>query len=109
LGSFIVGHQTPGAVRIEATVMLDNEDSARVLRKAGFNEEGVLRAYGYWKVEHHDIWMFSVMRQGQRQPGGFSAQSCLSRSHCNEQPTRPAILGSLHFVRRIRRNSLNTK
>jgi ribosomal-protein-alanine N-acetyltransferase len=55
------GHQELGLRRIEAAVMLGNEASARVLEKAGFIEEGLLRAYGYWKGSYHDLRMFSIL------------------------------------------------
>lgn len=56
------GHDEIGLNRIEAAVMLGNEASVRVLLKAGFTEEGVLRALGYWKGRYHDLRMFSVLR-----------------------------------------------
>jgi ribosomal-protein-alanine N-acetyltransferase len=56
------GHDKVELNRIEATVMLGNEASARVLQKAGFKEEGVLRAFGHWKGHYHDLRMFSVLR-----------------------------------------------
>ena len=58
------GHERVELNRIEAVVMLDNHASARVLQKAGFVEEGVLRAFGYWKGRYHDLRMFSVLREG---------------------------------------------
>jgi ribosomal-protein-alanine N-acetyltransferase len=56
------GHERVELNRIEAVVMLDNHASVRVLHKAAFREEGVLRAYGYWKGRYHDLRMFSVLR-----------------------------------------------
>jgi ribosomal-protein-alanine N-acetyltransferase len=56
------GHQRIGVNRIEAIVMQGNEASIRVLKKAGFEAEGVLRAYGYWKGRYHDLRMFSILR-----------------------------------------------
>jgi ribosomal-protein-alanine N-acetyltransferase len=56
------GHDRVGFNRIEAVVMLENHASSRVLEKAGFSEEGVLRAFGYWKGRYHDLRMFSVLR-----------------------------------------------
>ena len=56
------GHDEIGLNRIEAAVMLRNEASVRVLLKAGFKEEGVLRALGYWKGRYHDLRVFSVIR-----------------------------------------------
>jgi ribosomal-protein-alanine N-acetyltransferase len=60
------GHQHVGLERIDALVMLDNVSSVRVLTKAGFVEEGVLRSYGYWKGRHHDLRMFSSLRSRSR-------------------------------------------
>lgn len=48
--------------RIEAAVMHGNEASVRVLQRIGFAEEGVMRAYGYWKGAYHDLRIFSVLR-----------------------------------------------
>jgi [ribosomal protein S5]-alanine N-acetyltransferase len=56
------GHDEIGLNRIEAVVMLENQASVRVLEKAGFSEEGVLRAFGYWKGGYHDLRVFSVLR-----------------------------------------------
>jgi len=56
------GHEQVELNRIEAAVMLENHASVRVLEKAGFREEGVLRAFGYWKGCYHDLRMFSVLR-----------------------------------------------
>jgi ribosomal-protein-alanine N-acetyltransferase len=58
------GHAKIGLNRIEAAVMKGNEASVRVLRKVGFEEEGILRAYGYWKAEYHDLRIFSILRLG---------------------------------------------
>jgi [ribosomal protein S5]-alanine N-acetyltransferase len=56
------GHEALGAHRIEAAVMLGNEGSVRVLRKVGFDDEGVLAAHGHWKGQYHDLRMFSMRR-----------------------------------------------
>lgn len=56
------GHEQIELNRIEAVVMLENRASVRVLQKSGFSEEGVLRAFGYWKGRYHDLRMFSVLR-----------------------------------------------
>ena len=49
--------------RIAATTDLDSVRSIALLKRLGFLEEGVLRQYGYWKNEFHDVRMFSVLRQ----------------------------------------------
>jgi ribosomal-protein-alanine N-acetyltransferase len=56
------GHREAGLNRIEAVVVPGNEASVRVLRKAGFEEEGLMRAYGFWKGQIHDLRMFSIVR-----------------------------------------------
>jgi len=56
------GHAELRLQRIEALVMIGNEASVRVLRKAGFQEEGVLRSFGYWRNRFHDLRLFSILR-----------------------------------------------
>ena len=46
--------------RIEALVMPGNERSVRVLEKLGFQEEGILRGYGFWKDQFWDLRCFSL-------------------------------------------------
>lgn len=49
--------------RIEATVMLPNIASMKLLRKLGFQEEGILRERGFWKGNFHDLKMFALLRK----------------------------------------------
>ena len=49
--------------RIEAMVMPANTASAQVLKKLGFMEEGLLREVGYWKGQHHDLNMYSLLKR----------------------------------------------
>ena len=49
--------------RIEATVMLPNIASMGLLRKLGFQEEGILRERGFWKGNFHDLKMFSLLKK----------------------------------------------
>ncbi|MBW4602930.1 MAG: GNAT family N-acetyltransferase [Calothrix sp. FI2-JRJ7] len=49
--------------RIEATVMLENTASINLLSKLGFTEEGILRDFGYWKFEFHDLKLFSLLKK----------------------------------------------
>lgn len=56
------GHGEAGLHRLEAVVAPEHEASARVLRKAGFAEEGVLRAYARWRGRYRDLRMFSILR-----------------------------------------------
>ncbi len=58
------GHGEAQLDRIEAVVVPGNEASVNVLRKAGFAEEGLLRAYGIWRGQHQDLRMFSIVRAG---------------------------------------------
>ncbi|MBD3880619.1 GNAT family N-acetyltransferase [Phormidium tenue FACHB-886] len=57
------GFETLDLRRIEAMVMLDNVASAGLLKKLGFVEEGILRQYGFWKGEFHDLRLFARVRQ----------------------------------------------
>jgi [ribosomal protein S5]-alanine N-acetyltransferase len=34
-----------------------------LLKKIGFKEEGLLRDYGFWKGDFHDLKMFSLLRK----------------------------------------------
>lgn len=54
------GSQTIGLNRIEAMVMLDNTASSELLKKLGFTEEGILKDYGFWKGQFHDLRLFSL-------------------------------------------------
>jgi ribosomal-protein-alanine N-acetyltransferase len=49
--------------RIEALTYVEHEASAGLLRKLGFQEEGIRREYGYWKGEAHDLRSFSLLRR----------------------------------------------
>jgi ribosomal-protein-alanine N-acetyltransferase len=45
--------------RVEATVMVGNLRSARVLEKLGFLREGTLRDYKLVRGEYRDFWMYA--------------------------------------------------
>ncbi|TAH48914.1 MAG: N-acetyltransferase [Chloroflexota bacterium] len=49
--------------RIEALVVPGNAPSARVLEKIGFQREGLLREYGYWKNQFWDLEMFALLKR----------------------------------------------
>ncbi len=57
------GHDEAGLVRVEAVSMPGNEASARMMRKAGFEEEGLLRAYALRDGRPEDMRMFSHVRR----------------------------------------------
>ncbi|SFC61204.1 GNAT family N-acetyltransferase [Pseudoalteromonas denitrificans] len=48
--------------RLEAFTMQGNHASEKVLLKLGFKSEGLLRGYGYWKQQYHDLNIFSRLR-----------------------------------------------
>lgn len=52
-----------GMNRLTATTVLDNPRSARVLRRNGFQEEGILRDWAFWKGEFKDLRCFSLLRR----------------------------------------------
>lgn len=54
---------TLGLNRVEALVMPGNEASAQLLRKLGFQREGLLREYGFWKNEFQDLQMFALLKR----------------------------------------------
>lgn len=49
--------------RVEATVMLDNLASRKLLGKLFFQKEGILRSYGYWKGAYHDLYIYSFLKK----------------------------------------------
>jgi ribosomal-protein-alanine N-acetyltransferase len=49
--------------RVQALTELDNWASIGLLKKLGFQEEGVLRAYGLWRGRFQDVRCFSLLRQ----------------------------------------------
>ena len=51
-----------GFNRIEALVMPGNVASLQLLNKLSFQNEGLLREYGYWKGAFHDLYMLSLLR-----------------------------------------------
>jgi ribosomal-protein-alanine N-acetyltransferase len=49
--------------RVSATTNLESRKSIALLRRLGFSEEGVLRQYGFWKSQFHDVRLFSFLRE----------------------------------------------
>lgn len=49
--------------RIEALTYVEHGASAGLLKKLGFQEEGIRREYGYWKGQFHDLRGFSLLRR----------------------------------------------
>lgn len=56
------GYEHMNLLRIEALVLPEANQSMSVLRKLGFTQEGLLRAYGYWQDQAWDEYMFSLLR-----------------------------------------------
>ncbi len=48
--------------RIEAKTIPANVGSEKVLSKLGFEKEGLMRQYGFWKQQFHDMHLFSITR-----------------------------------------------
>ena len=48
-------------VRIHAYVRPENPASIKVLEKAGFTQEGLLRKYHFQNNQHHDFYIFSIL------------------------------------------------
>ena len=51
----------PYLVRLESLVEVENKASQRVLEKAGFLQEGLLRKYGFNKGEVRDMFIYSFL------------------------------------------------
>lgn len=51
-----------GLTRIGAVVFIDNEASNKLLTKAGFQKEGVLRDYMYQNGEAYDTYVYSLLK-----------------------------------------------
>jgi ribosomal-protein-alanine N-acetyltransferase len=49
--------------RIQALTYLDHAASIGLLKKLGFQEEGIRREAGYWKDQYHDLRSFSLLRR----------------------------------------------
>ena len=49
--------------RIEATIHPENTRSHNVVKRAGFQKEGVLRQYVLWEGEHWDMVLYSLLKQ----------------------------------------------
>ena len=57
------GFDKVGLNRIQATVMMANEGSVKLLEGLGFHQEGVLRQYEKWGSKGYvDLLMFSLLR-----------------------------------------------
>ncbi|MDZ8110519.1 MAG: GNAT family protein [Nostoc sp. DedQUE12a] len=54
--------------RIEAFVMLENTGSIKLLGNLEFVEEGLLREYGFWKGQFHDLRIFSLLKRDYKTP-----------------------------------------
>jgi RimJ/RimL family protein N-acetyltransferase len=52
-----------GFVRLQLTILPGNEASARTATKAGFKEEGLLRAYVNQRGAIRDVAMWSRVKQ----------------------------------------------
>ena len=48
--------------RFQALTYLDNTASRGLLTKLGFEEEGILRKFGHWKGQSHDLRIYSLLR-----------------------------------------------
>ena len=59
-------------VRIEAEVSPENRASQRVLEKAGFAREGIIRKSVYARGTWHDGVIFSILREEWKEPHSYS-------------------------------------
>jgi ribosomal-protein-alanine N-acetyltransferase len=78
--------EQPVINRITATTILDNAASARVLRHLGFQEEGVLRQWAFWKGEFKDLRCFSLLRSEHDTACRFAPEAtATATSVCEEE------------------------
>jgi ribosomal-protein-alanine N-acetyltransferase len=56
------GWETMNLVRIEATCLVENMPSQRVMQKLGMQREGVLRSYEIWRGKPQDLVMHALVR-----------------------------------------------
>ena len=57
------GFEEMDLVRIQARCNIENIGSARVMEKAGMSFEGIIRKGIYAKGEHHDLKMYSILKE----------------------------------------------
>lgn len=56
------GFEVKGVQLVRAEIMLDNVASRSLLKKLGFQSQGILKEHGFWKGKHHDLEEFRLMR-----------------------------------------------
>ncbi|MBW4460922.1 MAG: GNAT family N-acetyltransferase [Nodosilinea sp. WJT8-NPBG4] len=56
------GFEVEGLDNIVAEVMLENIASQQLLKKLGFQSQGMLKNRGFWKGRHHDLEQFLLPR-----------------------------------------------
>ena len=61
--------------RITANTNLDSTRSIKLLSKLGFQEEGILRQYGFWKNRFHDVRLFSLLRSEWKEKSYANSQN----------------------------------
>lgn len=64
--------------RIQATCMVDNLASARVMQKVGMQYEGTLREYGFFKDRYCDLKLYAIIKPKTDFP--FDPRSLISSS-----------------------------
>lgn len=65
--------------RVEALVIPGNTASESLLVRLGFEAEGILREYGFFKSSHYDLQMFSLLK------AGYDPMDAISRSQAGER------------------------
>ena len=67
--------------RITATTVVDNPASMQVLRHIGFQEEGILRDWGFWIGEFKDLRCFSRLRKDVPLAGAIATLAAIPTSN----------------------------
>jgi [ribosomal protein S5]-alanine N-acetyltransferase len=61
--------------RVTASTNLDSTRSIKLLSKLRFTEEGILRQYGYWKNQFHDVRLFSILHSEWKEKSYANSQN----------------------------------
>ncbi|MGG6237689.1 GNAT family N-acetyltransferase [Nodosilinea sp. AN01ver1] len=56
------GFEVQNLERVTAEIILDNTASRQLLKKLGFQSQGVLKERGFWKGKHHDLEQFVLSK-----------------------------------------------
>jgi RimJ/RimL family protein N-acetyltransferase len=85
--SYLFSHRS--LYRLQLAVTVGNRPSRRVAEKAGFRSEGILRGAAFLKGAHHDLEIFSLLRDEWQPVPPFLPLSSSASSTSIRAPSRP--------------------